>query len=224
MTSPFLKLFGKSPFLPLRAHVETAYLCTSKLKDFFLATQKNDWDAAEIAQRAIKDLENRADELKRDFRLNLPKNLFLPVARTDLLELISFQDHLANTAKDIAGLVLGRKMLIPDTMFDPFLTLLDRSIDAAKQAYKAVRELHELYEGGFGGKELSIIEEMITRLHEIEHDTDEQQAELRLMLFQQEGELPPVNVMFLYKILEWTGQLADHAQKIGDRLQICIAR
>ncbi|HBP75141.1 MAG TPA: phosphate transport regulator, partial [Alcanivorax sp.] len=37
-------------------------------------------------------------------------------------------------------------------------------------------------------------------------------------------ELPPVDVIFLYKIIEWIGDLADRAQKVGGRLQLLLAR
>lgn len=65
---------------------------------------------------------------------------------------------------------------------------------------------------------------MIAKLTCIEHETDEQQIVLRQIMFTLESELPPVNVMFFYKIIEWTGDLADQAREIGDRLQILVAR
>ena len=36
--------------------------------------------------------------------------------------------------------------------------------------------------------------------------------------------MPPVDVMFLYKIIDRIGELADCAQKVGSRLQLLIAR
>ena len=224
MTSPFLKLFGKSPFRPLYEHIEICYFSAKELVPFFEATLANNWELVDQIQHRIIDLEHRADEYKRKVRLNLPKDMFLPVARGDLLELVSHQDHIANTAKDIAGLVLGRKMVIPEPIQEIFMQFLHRCIDAAKQAFKAVRELNDLYDSGFSGKEAEIIEQMIEELHVIEHDTDEMQIKLRRLLFNIEQQLPPVNVIFLYKIITMTGTLADHAQKTGDRLQICIAR
>ena len=65
---------------------------------------------------------------------------------------------------------------------------------------------------------------MISKLSQIERDTDEKQIGLRHIVFWLEEKLPPVNVMFLYKVIEWTGDLADRAQDIGDRLQILLAR
>ncbi|OGT32208.1 MAG: TIGR00153 family protein [Gammaproteobacteria bacterium RIFCSPHIGHO2_12_FULL_35_23] len=224
MTSPFLKLFGKSPFRPLCDHIETCYYSAKELILFFDAALINNWEEADKIQHKITDLEHKADEYKKNLRLNLPKDIFLPVARGDLLELVSHQDHIANTAKDIAGLVLGRKMILPDLIKDAYLHFLHRCIDAAKQAFEAVRELNDLYESGFSGKEAEIVEEMIEELHVIEHDTDEMQIKLRRSLFEIEQTLPPVNVMFLYSVISMTGTLADHSQKTGDRLQICIAR
>jgi len=224
MVSPFLKVFGKSPFRPLLQHIETCYLCTKELIPFFEALEAKEWDKAQQIQTKITQLEHQADDYKRDLRLNLPKSLFLPVARSDILELVSHQDHIANTAKDIAGLAVGRKMSLPSEVKVTYNKFLQLCIDAVKQAYKSIRELNDLYDSGFSGKEAYIIEEMIKRLHDIEHDTDTMQIQLRQTIFEIEQNLPPINAIFLYKVIQTTGKLADHAQKVGDRLQICIAR
>jgi predicted phosphate transport protein (TIGR00153 family) len=65
---------------------------------------------------------------------------------------------------------------------------------------------------------------MITKLDSIESDTDTLQAELRSEIFGIEDTLPPVEVMFLYKIIEQTGDVADRAQNVGSRLQLMLAR
>jgi hypothetical protein len=44
------------------------------------------------------------------------------------------------------------------------------------------------------------------------------------MLFQIEDSLPPVDVMFLYKIIDRLGELADVSQKVGSRLLLLIAK
>ena len=43
-------------------------------------------------------------------------------------------------------------------------------------------------------------------------------------LAQLETELPPIDVMFLYKIIDWTGDLGDRAQQVGSRLELLLAR
>jgi len=224
MVSPFLKLFGRSPFKHLHQHMETAFTCVKTLDPFFEASIAGKWDEAETYLKKIRELEHHADDLKRDIRINLPKNLFLPVARSDLLELLSYQDYLANQAKDIAGLVFGRKMSLTDSIAPTYRELISISIESAKQAYKATRELNELLEAGFSGKEKAIIKEMLEKLHTLEQETDRIQNKIYQAIFAIEDDLPAVKTMFIYKLVDWTGALADLAEKVGDRLQICIAR
>jgi predicted phosphate transport protein (TIGR00153 family) len=65
---------------------------------------------------------------------------------------------------------------------------------------------------------------MITKLDEIESNTDSLQSEIRNELFVIEKDLHPIDVMFLYKVIEWTGEVADHSQRVGSRLQLMLAR
>ncbi|MHC9035021.1 DUF47 family protein, partial [Cobetia marina] len=59
---------------------------------------------------------------------------------------------------------------------------------------------------------------------ELEKQSDEQQIAIRQTLFSLEAALPPVDVIFLYKIIDWVGDVADQAEKVGTRLQILMAR
>lgn len=200
------------------------HACVDLLKPFFNAVFVENWAQTEIIQHDIAKLEHEADDMKRELRLNLPNSLFMPVSRSDLLELLNVQDRLANKAKDIAGVVIGRKMIFPQEVVPQFSEYLKRNIDASKQANVAIHELDELLETSFSGNEIKLVEGMITTLYEIENDTDLQQILLRQHVFNLENSLPPIEVMFLYKIIEWVGDLADLAREVGDRLQILLAR
>lgn len=199
-------------------------LCARQLYPLFEAALKGNWQTAAELQKKISELEKEADLIKRDLRLHLPTGLFLPVARTDLIELLSAQDRIANKAQDIAGLVVSRQMIIPPSLYTVFMPFLSRCLDTAKQACKAINELDELLESGFRGSEVKIVEEMILTLDEIEHDCDEKLADIRHRLFELETDLPAIEIVFLYKMVQWIGDLADHAQTVGGRLQILIAR
>lgn len=223
-TTPFMHLFGRSPVRPLEAHMSKVAACVAALRPFFDAVFAGDWAAAQAAQATIVRFENEADTLKRDLRLHLPKGLFLPVSRSDLLSLLSKQDRLANCAKDIAGVVLGRRMTFPPDIVTPFREFLSHCLDANQLADQAIHELDELFETGFSEPELKIVEDMIAHLSQIEHETDSQQIALRRILFGLEETLPPVQVIFLYRIFESTGELADRAQEIGNHLLILSAR
>jgi predicted phosphate transport protein (TIGR00153 family) len=203
--------------------MEVAIDATYELKPFFQAVKRGDWDTAVKFQQAIVEVEHKADHIKKEVRTHLPKSLFLPVSRGDILAMISAQDKVANQAKDIAGLMLGRKMQIPATMQSLFDQLLEQSIAACRQAKKAIDELDELLESGFRGNEIHVVDTMIDTLDQIEHETDDIQISLRKELFGIERELYAVDVIFLYKAIEAVGGLADRAHEVGGKLQALLA-
>lgn len=217
-------MFGPSPIRPIEQHMRKTYHCAKQLHPFFEAVLNNNFKLALSYHAKILKAEKEADRIKRDLRLNLPTGLFLPVSRTDLLELLSAQDRIANRAEDIASLIIGRQMTIPKTLAEVFMPFLDRCLDAAKQACQAINELDELLESGFRGSEVKIVEEMIMTLDEIEHDSDEKLSDIRHRIFELEKELSAIDVIFLYKLVQWIGDLADYAQTVGGRLQILISR
>ena len=217
-------MFGPSPIRPIEQHMRKTYLCAKQLYPFFEAVLLQDWETATVIKEKISAIEREADLIKRDLRLHLPTGLFLPVARTDLLELLSAQDRIANKAEDISALIVSRQMLIPKALSPVFMPFLSRCLDAAKQACKAINELDELLESGFRGSEVRIVEDMILTLDEIEHDSDDKLADIRHRIFELEKDLPAIETVFLYKLVQWIGDLADHAQTVGGRLQILIAR
>lgn len=217
-------VFAKSPIKPLQQHIHVALECAETLVPFLEATYANDWAKAEATRKQLSDLEKDADKLKRELRMKLPRGLFMPVERSDMLELITQQDKIANRAKDISGRILGRQLSIPQEMQPEVMTYLRRCLDAIKHATKAIDELDELLETGFAGRELQIIENFINELAVIEDDTDTLQINLRHTLHGIEQNLNPVDVVFLYGIIEWIGDLADLAERVGARLELMLAR
>ena len=65
---------------------------------------------------------------------------------------------------------------------------------------------------------------MIKELDAIESDTDKIEVKVRAALFKIEDDLPPVQVMFLYRTIDWIGELADLSQRVGSRLELLLAR
>ncbi len=222
--NPIVNLFGTSPVRPLQKHMAKVVECVSQLEPLFDAVLADDRAAVNEVQERIVALEHDADDLKHDLRLHLPRSLFLPVERRDLLEVLTMQDNIANRAKDIAGLIRGRRMSLPADVGPRFKDFVKRGIDACLQAQKAVNELDELVETGFRGAEVALVQDMINELDRIETDTDTIQVEVRAKVFAIERDLPPIDAMFLYRVIDWTGDIGDRAQRVGSRLQLMLAR
>jgi hypothetical protein len=115
-------------------------------------------------------------------------------------------------------------MEIPDAISAQMLEFVRAAVSTSEQAYQAMNELDELVTSGFRGHEVDLVEKMLLRLDELEHQADKLEREIRAVLFSIERELYPVDVMFLYQTIHWIGDLADRAQQTGSRLHLLLAR
>ncbi|UJF16891.1 TIGR00153 family protein [Vibrio sp. SS-MA-C1-2] len=217
-------VFGKSPIKPLQKHIDKVSESANELTPFVDAVLAQDWAKAQKHQEKISFIEGEADKLKREIRLSLPSGIFMPVQRTDILGLITQQDKIANKLKDVAGLMIGRQQTIPAEMHDNFRQYVKRCVDAVDLTVEMINELDSLLETGFRGREVQLVVEMIQKIDRIEGDTDVMQVVLRRQLFELEKDLNPVDVIFMYKTLEWIGGVADQAERVGSRLELMLSK
>ena len=220
----FSRLFGKSPFTALQAHMGVVLECAREVQPLIEALADGDDARVTETKNRIFEREAEADRIKNELRLHLPKSLFMPVDRRDLLEVLHLQDTIANRAQDIAELLIERRMRIPDFMREPLLALTARCIDTCEHSASVIGELDELLAMGFRGREVDKVDAMLNELNDIEDETDELGMALSRALFEHEDDMKPVSVMMWYQIIEWIGDLADYAEKVGDRLRLLIAK
>jgi predicted phosphate transport protein (TIGR00153 family) len=223
MTNVLANIFGSSPVMPLENHVGVVHRCAKQLGDLFEAAISGDWQKADEIKVEIDRLENEADDIKKEIRQHLPKSLFMPVPRQDLLELLLVQDKIANRARDVAGIVTLRRMQVPAPIAEPFLAFVGRVIDSTRQARKSVRELDELFTAGFRGAEAELVSSMVETLDQIETETDTLELQLCAQLYEIESSLNPVDTVFLYKVIELIGDIADMAERVGRRLEMLLS-
>lgn len=222
--NPFLKLFGASPLEPMQQHMRCVYRCAEHLLPLFQAVLDGHWTQVEQLQQDISTLEDEADQLKRSIRQQLPKSLFLPVSRSDLLELLSLQDKVANRARDIAALFPGRVLQVPLPLHPELMAALHSCLSVCNQALQAVQEFDALLEAGFAGREVNLVREMVHTLRQTERETQQLLLLSRKTLFPLESQLSAVDVMHLYQVLGWIGEMADLAKQVGNQLEQLMIR
>jgi len=217
-------LFGKSPISPLQQHMKKVHSCIKEFGVFAKATNAEDWEKAQAAQISIAQKEHKADKLKKKLRMNLPSTFMMPFSRRDLLDVLLIQDSIANITKDLAGLMMTRRMVFPKEFAEDFIDLTGLCIKTSAAALVAINELDELLETAFSSRERKIVDQMIKKINELEHDTDIAQSKIREKLFALESSLAPVDVMFYYRAIEWLGETADAAQKVGSRFEVMLTK
>lgn len=217
-------LFGKSPFKPMQEHVRVVAQCAEHVVPLFEAMIAGDDAALAEQKELIFDFEQQADDVKNSIRAHLPKSLFMPVDRRDLLDLLHAQDSIADSAQDIAGFLTMRKMALPDFLRDGLLPFVRRNVDAVHVCQNVINELDELLEMGFKGRAVDRAEKLVDELAKVESDGDQMGMDLCTQLFAHEESIKPLDVIFWFQLIETIGDIADYAEDVGDRLRLLIAR
>lgn len=222
---PYLsRIFASSPIGPLQKHMAEVLQCVQQLHPFIQAVVENDTQAREQFHEKIKAHENNADAIKKDLRLHLPTSLFMPIDRRDMLEILSMQEKLANAVCDVARIISVRNLKLPEVIAAGYLQMVDSCIEACEKAELAIRELDELIATGFDNSERKRISAVLKALDDIEEHSDERVTALSKVLMTLEDSYPPVEMMFLYRVLDRTYKIAERAQRVGGRLQLTLAR
>lgn len=216
------KLVGRSPIGPMQEHMSAAVTCAREIIPLVEAMVAGDSAAIRAKRAEIDKLEHAADEIKHELRRKMPRRLMMAMERRDLLDILDFQDSIADVAQDIAELVDQREMHLPEPLVEPFRALAVRSVAACEQGGKVINELDELVETGFGDREVARVESMISELGRIETETDQLLDRACRALFAMESELGVASV-YWHQLLLWIADLADYAERVGNRLRLLIA-
>jgi predicted phosphate transport protein (TIGR00153 family) len=221
---PLSGLLRGSPFKPIQEHMSVVFSCVCLIPPLFDAVYRQDTEQINEFARNINHLETTADKLKSTFRLNMPKSLFLPVDRKDLLSLISDQDKIADSAEDLGKIFIFRDMVVPEPLKEILDELLEGTMEIAAAAKEMIEELDELLEVGFTGRETAKVAKMIAGVRRSEHNIDSILHRARRKLFEIENESDPVSIMFWYKIIELVGLISDQSENLADRLLLFLSK
>lgn len=216
------KLFGKSPFEPLYKHMLKVNECVNLVKPLMEALLADDHNqVSEIAGKIFK-AEHEADMVKKEIRNNLPKSIFLPVDRGDMLNFLREQDKIADSAEDLAVLITLRKMSVPEELRENLRILVEKVLLTCETAMKVSSEIKLLAETSFGGAEAEKVMETIEALKLDEFEADKAQMKLARKMFSIETKLDPVSIFMWMQIFRELGSLANHAENLGDHLRMML--
>ena len=216
------KLVGRSPIGPMQEHMRAAVACAHQIIPLVEAMVSGDREAVRSQRAEIDRLEHEADQIKHEIRSHLPRRLMLAMERRDMLEILDYQDSIADVTQDIAELADQRGMQLPEALAEPVRGLTVRVVAACDQGQRIIDELDELVETGFSGREVSRVEVMISELARIETETDQLLDHACRKLFALEDELG-ISTVYWHQILLWIADVADYSERVGNRLRLLIA-
>jgi len=216
------RLFGKSPFGVLQTHMAKVAKCVEQVPLLFEALAQKDYPKVQKIADHISKLEHEADCTKDAIRNNLPSGLFLPIARSSLLDILSAQDTIADRAEDTAILLTLRELEILPAFADEFHECLKKNLDTFHQANQIIQELTELLESSFGGIEAEKVRDMVESVAFKEHEADLLQRKLLKKMFTACDNMPHPAFFLWMKIIQELAALSDQSEKLANRVRMTL--
>lgn len=216
------RLFGRSPFAPLRTHMSKVSLCVHELIPLFDALKKQDYQLVEMIAQKISKMEHDADVTKNDIRNHMPTGLFMPIARPSLLEILALQDNLADHAEDTAILLTFRPIIIEPVFEKELWEFLNKNLEAFNAVSLIIQEMEQLLETSFGGPEAEKVKKMVERVAFAEHEADLLQRKLVKIIFSKGDTMSPPVFYLWMKVVHEIACLSDESEKLANRVRMTL--
>lgn len=216
-------MFRVSPFEPLRVHLAKAMECVAMVRPMFETLRDGDYERLESLAGDVFKAEHEADIIKNEIRQTIPRTFFLPVFRGDLLGYLKLQDDIADEAEDLAVLLTIKRLEWPAPLSDAIFGYLDKVVCVCDKTKALSDHLPVLVEQNFDAAAVDRALEMVGDIEKTEWEGDRLGYTLAKALFAQEDAMKPTDIFLWSKVFGELGQLANHAENIGDRLRRMLA-
>ena len=142
----------------------------------------------------------------------------MPIDRGEVLEILSLQDSLADTAEDVCKVLTIRKLPFPDDIRADFDKFLELNINACSICVTIIGQLDELIEAGFGGTEAERIRGLAKDVAFAEHQADVVQMSMLKKLYNHDTDFSIGEFHLWMRFTRTLGRLSNISENLADRV------
>jgi hypothetical protein len=222
MRIPFVSLFITSPFADLQEHAEKLRECAWAFQQAMECHMSDQCSTFENHKDKVDEIEREADAIKRRIRGHLPKGTLLAVDKFQLFRYLREQDSVLDSMKGALSWLSYRESPgIPPELKKDFAQLVDSAIDPIESLYDMLVEARK-YFNTFSERQRVVVKEIISKLRQKEHDSDQVEHALKQRIFNIDSD--PVTIFHALMLAEKIGDIADHVENAGDMMRAMVAR
>lgn len=216
-------MFRKSPFIAINEMMKEVTECTNRIPILYQAFIDGNQSEVERVAKEISDHEYKTDEIKNSIRQSLPHSIFMPVARGDILQIITSMDAIADRSEDLGVLMSFKRIQVPDEMKGKIRDFAETVVKVVNLSKQVIEELEALREASFSGPEAKEVLELLESVNRTEHETDILQFDLTKIVINRSESLDCASLILWMKIIETTGDIANAAEKMCNRIRLIIS-
>lgn len=177
------------------------------IKEYF----ENEYEKFEERVAKVRKLEHESDEIRRDIKYKLYKELLIPDSRGDVLGLLETLDNVIDTAEKVMLRFSIEKPIVWPELKDDFLELTSASVKSVSELVAASRAFF---------KETTKVSDSLVKVHFWEHEADKIEERIMRNVFEGDFIKDLSQKVHMRYFAERISLLADEAEDVADRLDI----
>jgi predicted phosphate transport protein (TIGR00153 family) len=213
-----------SPFKILMAHFDRVCKSVHKLKVMIDLYMEGKFTEASSVAVEISRLEHEADEIKRHLRATIPRMILMPVSKQDILDILSSNERIADSAQDVAQILDMRQTRIPDELCPQFEKFEGHVIDSVMALRKMMEHLETVIESTFARLETKEVIEMGHHVHEHEYKADSVGKALSKAIYGLEGSHSSLAIFHMMRFADVLDKVADNAENAANKVILVVSK
>jgi predicted phosphate transport protein (TIGR00153 family) len=222
MRNPLFGLLARSPFETSLNHAQKVAQCGPLFVKAVECYFRGEQDRFLFLKEEIRDLEAEADRIKRNIRAHLPSSLLMPVEKSVFFTFLREADKVVDCVKNALYWMSYYHLSLPPDIERDYMMLTKEVGDYLGLLPEMVLRTHTYFRNRTEASRQDV-KDIIREIRFREKESDDLEKTILIRLCDDDT-LPPKTFFLMIRLVETTGDIADHLENAADMVRIMIAR
>ncbi len=215
-------LFRRSPLEGTIKHADKVSQCGPIFAEAVKAYFAGDRDKFELLKEDIREIENEADKMKRNIRAHLPASILLPFDKSVFFNFLREADKVVDGIKNCLYWMSYYQLDLPEEIQKDYILLAKQVNDYVGFLPEMTRRAHTYFINRME-QDRDAVKEVIREIRFRERESDDLEKTMLIRLCALD-EMPSKTFFIMVRLVETTGDIADHLENSADMVRVMIAR
>lgn len=222
MRVPLLDFFAASPFERVLEHAKNVGSCGPLFLEAVESYMEGDRDRFEILKEEIREIESQCDLIKRNIRAHLPSRILMAVEKPLLFGFLREADKVVDCIKNALYWLSYYDRPFPPEIRRDYHLLAKQVHDFLGLLPEMVQQAHT-YFSSRQERDRIAVKDIVKEIRFWERESDDVEKTIMIRLCADDG-MDPKTFFLMIRLVETTGDIADHLENSADMVRAMVAR
>ncbi len=222
MRIPLVNMLRRSPLENTLRHARKVAECAPIFVEAVESYFKGDRDRFELNKEDIRDIEAEADRIKRNIRSHLPPSILLPFSLPAFFSFLREADKVVDCVKNSLYWMSYMQLVLPADIEREYVALVRSVGEYLGLLPELVERAHTYFETRMES-DRQLVKEGVREIRHREKASDDMEKMIIVRLCAADT-VPPKTFFIMTRLVETTGDIADHLENAADMMRVLIAR